>query len=96
MRVDWRAERDELEPVGPGDGHTDYGGIHTNEATWYELDLVAGDTHGSGPLHHEVDLFLVGIAVLVLPAFLIRREDEVVEAESLAVDRAANFPRPST
>src|SRR4029077_12686193 len=66
--------------------------IDANETTRLELELVTVDTHRARALHDEVDLFHVRIAMVVLEAFLVRREDEVVEAESLRVERAADFP----
>src|ERR671937_499690 len=82
------AERHELEPLAAGCGNARRSRIDANEHTGTKLYLLSVDPHRPGALHHEVDLLHVRVSVVVLATLLVRRKDEVVEAERSRAERS--------
>src|SRR5439155_16754456 len=81
----------ELEPVLAGYRKSSRGGIDSDEAARPQVDLVAVDQHAPRAPDDEVHLLLPLLGVVVLAALLVRRQDEVVEAERTCTDGTARL-----
>src|SRR5215211_2030456 len=89
--VERSPDRQEDETVRAGDGAARGRGIDAEETALLELHLLAVQAHDPRSAQDEVDLLLVPLGVIVLPAFDVRRQLEVVEAKRAGAQRTPHL-----